>query len=42
MDDELLIDHLNDEAINDELDIINKERLILIQVHAIFIRISVE
>jgi hypothetical protein len=30
IEDDLMIDHLNDDTINDELDIINKERLILI------------
>ena len=37
-----MIDNLNDDAIQDDIDIINKERLILIQIHAIFIRIAID
>jgi hypothetical protein len=42
MEDDLMIDNLNDDCLHDEVDIINKERLVLIQLHALFIRIAIE
>ncbi|CDW83869.1 UNKNOWN [Stylonychia lemnae] len=37
-EDDLLIENLNEDMIQEEIDIINRERLILIQLHAQFIR----
>ena len=37
-----MIEHLNEDIINDELDIINKERLIIIQIQAAIIRIALD